>query len=129
MHADIYPQGQRRMLKKAMNELKELLVTSFPDYIDKVVLFGSQAKGEAQDYSDYDILVILKKEYDWKLKHQIYDKTWEIDFKYDILTDIKLISKYDLNTIVGKQPFIMDALESGVVLRRDRGTVEIEGRP
>ena len=104
------------MLKKAMNELKDLLVTSFPDYIDKVVLFGSQAKGEAQDDSDYDILVILKKEYDWKLKHQIYDKTWEIDFKYDILTDIKLISKYDLNPIVGKQPFIVDALESGVVL-------------
>lgn len=99
-----------------MNELKDSLVKSFPDYIDKVILFGSQAKGDSQDYSDYDILVVLKKEYDWRLKNQIYDKTWEIDFKYDILTDIKLISKNDLNTIIGKQPFVVDALENGVVL-------------
>lgn len=102
--------------QQAMKELKELLIKNFPDYIDKVILFGSQAKGSAQDYSDYDILVILKKPYDWRMKNQIYDKTWEIDFKYNILTDIKLISKIDLKTIKGKQPFIMDAVENGVAI-------------
>jgi len=54
--------------QQAMNELKELLVQNFPDYIDKVILFGSQAKGEVQNCSDYDVLIILKKAYDWKLK-------------------------------------------------------------
>ena len=102
--------------KQAMKELKESLIENFPDYIDKVILFGSQAEGTAQDYSDYDILVILKKPYDWRMKNQIYDKTWEIDFKYNILTDIKLISNSDLRTVKGKQPFVMDAVENGVVL-------------
>ena len=44
--------------QQAMNELKELLFKTFPDYIEKIILFGSQAKGNAQEYSDYDILVI-----------------------------------------------------------------------
>lgn len=101
---------------KALKELKELLFKSFPDYIDKVILYGSQASGTAKDYSDYDILVILKKAYDWKLKNEIYDKSWEVDFKYDILTDIRLISNPELETIKGKQPFISNAIEKGIVL-------------
>jgi predicted nucleotidyltransferase len=102
--------------KQAMQELKELLMKEFPDYIDKVIVFGSQARGSAEDYSDHDILVILKKSYDWKFKDRVYDITWEVDFKYDILTDIKLISKEDLDSIKGKQPFISDALRNGIVL-------------
>ena len=102
--------------QQAMNELKKLLLKCFPDYIEKIILFGSQINGNAKEYSDYDILIILKKSYNWKLKNKIYDKTWEIDFKYDILTDIKLISNSDLKGIKGKQPFILNALESGIVL-------------
>jgi len=101
---------------QAMKELKELLKKNFPDCIDQVILFGSQSKGRANNYSDYDVLVVLKNLFDWKLKNKIYDKSWEIDFKYDILTDIKLIAKKDLQTIKGKQPFILDALEKGIVL-------------
>jgi len=110
-----------RKMKKIQNiqviqELKELLLQSFPDYIDKVILFGSQARGDAGEFSDYDILIVLKKAYDWKLKNQIYDKTWEIGFKYDILTDIKLISTDELNTVKGKQPFIQQAFENGIAV-------------
>jgi predicted nucleotidyltransferase len=106
----------KQKVMKALKELKELLFKSFPDYIDKVILYGSQASGTAKDYSDYDILVILKKAYDWKLKNEIYDKSWEVDFKYDILTDIRLISNPELETIKGKQPFILNAIERGIVL-------------
>ncbi len=101
---------------KALKELKELLFKNFPDYIDKVILYGSQVSGTAKDYSDYDILVILKKAYDWKLKNEIYDKSWEVDFKYDILTDIRLILNSELETVKGKQPFITNAIEKGIVL-------------
>lgn len=102
--------------QEAMKEFKELLIKNFPGHIDKVILFGSQLKGGNRDYSDYDVLIIVKKAYDWKFKNKVYDKTWEIDYKYNILTDIKLISNGELQTVKGKQPFILDALENGVVL-------------
>ena len=102
--------------KKILKELKALLIESFSDYIDKVILFGSQALDTAKEYSDYDILLILKKDYDWQLEDSILSLCYEIDLKYDILTDVKLISRDELNTIKGKQPFILNALEYGLAV-------------
>jgi len=101
---------------QVIKELKELLMQNFPNHIDKVILFGSQARSDYEEFSDYDILIVLKKPYDWKFKNQIYEKAWEISFKYDILTDIKLISNDELKTIKGKQPFIQQAFENGVFI-------------
>ena len=102
--------------KKILKELKALLVKEFSDYIDKVVLFGSQALDTASQHSDYDILVILEKDYDWQLEDAILDLCYEIDLKYDIVTDVKLISTRELDTIKGKQPFIVNALEQGIMV-------------
>jgi predicted nucleotidyltransferase len=102
--------------KKILKELKALLIDEFTDYFDEVVLFGSQALNTAFDYSDYDILVILKKDYDWQLEDAVLAACYEIDLKYDIVTDVKLISRRELNSIKGKQPFIVSALEHGMVV-------------
>jgi len=40
--------------RQAMQEPKELVMTTFPGEIEKVILFGSRAKGTAQEDSDYD---------------------------------------------------------------------------
>jgi predicted nucleotidyltransferase len=102
--------------KQILKELKNLLVKEFSDYIDKVVLFGSQALNTAKEYSDYDILVILKKDYNWQLEDSILSTCYEIDLEYDIVTDVKLISRNELTSIKGKQPFILDALEYGLMV-------------
>ncbi|MBC8527059.1 MAG: nucleotidyltransferase domain-containing protein [Candidatus Cloacimonetes bacterium] len=99
-----------------VKDLKKLLLSKFPDYLDKVILFGSQVTGNAREYSDYDILIILKTDYDWKLENKILDVCYDIDLKYDILTDVKLISNKELSTIKGKQPFILNAFEKGLVV-------------
>ena len=49
-----------------MQEPKELVMTTFPGEIEKVILFGSRAKGTAQEDSDYDVLVVVNHDYDWK---------------------------------------------------------------
>jgi predicted nucleotidyltransferase len=102
--------------KKILKKLKNLLVKEYYGYIDKVVLFGSQALNTAHEYSDYDILVILKKDYNWQLEDAILSTCYEIDLEYDIVTDVKLISRNELNAIKGKQPFILDALEYGLIV-------------
>ena len=100
----------------AMRELKEILDHQLREDIDRVILFGSRTGRSASESSDYDVLVILKKPYDWKKKNRVYDATYEVDLKYDILTDIKLISRDELQTLKGKQPYIRQALESGIEL-------------
>ncbi len=99
-----------------MKELKQLIQHRFAGSVEKIILFGSQINGKARDYSDYDILIILKNDYDWRTENEILDLCYQIDLKYDIITDIKIVSKNELNTEIGSQPFILDALENGVAV-------------
>ncbi len=100
--------------KKILKELQSILEKNFPDIIDRIILYGSRAKGKADKYSDFDILLILNNKIDWKFEKQIQDVCWEIDYKYNILTDVKMIFKDDLNQIRGKQSFILNALNEGI---------------
>ena len=99
-----------------LKELKQLIQNQFSDSVDKIILFGSQVNGQARAYSDYDILIVLKDDYDWRTENVILDVCYQIDLKYDIITDIKIISQNELNTKTDKQPFILDALEHGVTV-------------
>lgn len=100
--------------KIILKELKELLAAKFGDDINRVILFGSRVEGRARKYSDYDVLIVVARDYDWKYKHRIQDACWEIDYKFDVLTDVKIISLSELNTLKGKQPYILNALENGL---------------
>ena len=97
-----------------LQELKTLLINKFPGIIDKVILFGSQIKGKTD--SDYDILVVLKTNYDWKLENKIIDACFNIDLKYDILTDIKVVSNNELNLPSIQEPFIEQAIKYGIAV-------------
>jgi len=104
------------MNKTALKKLKTLLLSNYSNLIDRIILFGSRATGSASKNSDYDILLVLNQDHDWRLENKILDLCYEIDLKHNILTDIKIISKSDLDTIKCRQPYILKALESGVHL-------------
>jgi len=42
--------------------------------IDKIILFGSRARGDYREESDYDILIVTKEKLDWK-KERVYGLT------------------------------------------------------
>jgi uncharacterized protein len=97
-----------------LNDLSDLLKARFADNLKEVVLFGSQADGTAHKDSDYDFLIILKEKADWKIEGEISDLCYEIDLKYNIITDIHILSEGELSTIRGKQPIFVDALANGL---------------
>jgi len=98
---------------KIIKELKGMLLKKF-NFISEVILFGSQASGKAPDSSDYDILIIVNEDLPWQQQRKIVDETYLIDLKYNILTDVKIISESQLNTLRGKQPFVQNALRRGI---------------
>lgn len=98
---------------KIIKELKGMLLKKF-NFISEVILFGSQASGKAPDSSDYDILIIVNEDLPWQQQRKIVDETYLIDLKYNILTDVKIISEPQLNTLRGKQPFVQNALRRGI---------------
>ena len=98
-----------------MKELKERLQSKF-SFISKVILFGSQATGQAVEFSDYDILIVVSRSISWQQRREIVDETYVTDLKYNILTDVKIISEPELKSLKGKQPFVQHALQEGVVV-------------
>ncbi len=100
--------------QEILTELKKHLKENFGDSVKEVILFGSHARGYSDDYSDYDILIILDRDYTGKDENKILDLCYDIDLKYDIILDVHILSKNELNTMRGKQPVFINALKSGI---------------
>ncbi len=95
-------------------EVNSLLRTRFSDNLKDVILFGSRLSENFKDESDYDILVILKKKVDWKKEREISDILYDIELKYNIVTDTHIICEAELETPRGKQPIFLNAIEKGI---------------
>lgn len=101
-------------LKIVAKRLRELLENTIPGRLDKALLFGSRARGEAAEDADLDILVVVHGSCPWKLQHQILDACYTIALEFDVVTDIKVYGSEELSGARGRQPFILNALNFGI---------------
>ena len=102
--------------KIVLGQVKSALKKTFEHEIKDVILFGSRAEGNANKYSDYDILIILNKnQYDWKYKHRIMEVIYDIELETNVYIDIHILSEYELNnTLRGTQHIFTSAVKHGV---------------
>lgn len=83
----------------------------------KVVLYGSQARDEADENSDFDILIVVDKalisnEDEKLLKYPLYD----IEFDTGHIISPFVVSKKDWETKHKITPFYDNVLKDGIVL-------------
>ena len=95
-------------------DLKTRLQDQHSASINNIVLFGSQANNNANEFSDFDILIIFNNDYTKQDEDRILDICFEIDLKYNILIDVHLLSIKELDSKRGKQPIFVNALKNGV---------------
>ena len=68
-------------IPQIMNEAVELTLKTFGDLLKQVWLFGSYARGDADEDSDIDFMVVLSEPVDtWKVADDVF-----ADFSMDIL--------------------------------------------
>ncbi len=101
---------------KILNDLKSSLIDKFGNNIKDVILFGSQVNYSAIESSDYDILIILKDKPDWQYEREISKVCYSIDLKYNIITDIHMLAESELDSLRGKQPIFINAINTGIRL-------------
>ena len=97
-----------------LRDLRDNLRRQYHGSVKNVILFGSQAKGASHENSDFDILILLDKDYSGKDENIILDICYDIDLKYNIIIDVHLLSLKELETIRGKQPIFLNAINSGI---------------
>jgi predicted nucleotidyltransferase len=88
----------------------------------KIVLFGSYARGNANEDSDIDIMVILdndhvSKTYEERLDKKVFIRNLVREINYKTALDILVYSKEELNIIKQHGNFLIDEIErTGKVL-------------
>jgi uncharacterized protein len=95
-------------------DLKRKLQELYSDSVKNVVLFGSQANNNSNEYSDYDVIILLNHDYNKNDENKILDICYEIDLKYNIIIDAHLLSTKEIETKRGKQPIFVNALKNGI---------------
>ena len=66
-------------VNKIIPEIIAELKSKYPDF-KGLYLFGSYARGEANEYSDIDLALVFDREIDWRFEGNIFDK---IDFEIE----------------------------------------------
>lgn len=97
-----------------LNDLKSNLNDFLGENLKEIILFGSQVSGNPSLDSDYDFLIILKNEPDWKLKHSISDICYKTDLKFGIISDTHILSESEQKSLRGKQPIFVNAMKIGI---------------
>lgn len=69
--------------KKALRELKKILYKKFPDA--EIILYGSKARGDYEEFSDIDLLILLDSKITRRLKGKITEITYDIGLKHDVV--------------------------------------------
>lgn len=105
-------------MKHRLNEYVLQLQQIYHTYLDKVILYGSYARGDYTEDSDIDIMILLQMP-DLEIKkyrHQLSGLTYDFNVNYDM--DIKPIakSKSEFAKWVDTYPFYANIKREGVEL-------------
>jgi len=115
-------------MKTEIKEISELAVQSlkeiFKDKLDRIILFGSYSRGDYDEYSDVDIMVLLNEDaeklkmYDDAISEMISDYC----IRFGVLYSIVIKSKEQFDNYSGVLPFYKNIVREGSVLygRQDK---------
>lgn len=102
-------------LDKIISLVKQWFTEQYRDNLESIILYGSQARDDAQEYSDIDILVVLKKTFNYreeieKTSHFIAD----LSLEYDTVISRAFISAQRFHE--ENNPFLLNVRREGIAL-------------
>jgi predicted nucleotidyltransferase len=100
-----------------MNEkIRNIIEKNLNGYtLEKIILFGSRARGNYDNESDYDVLVIIKEEPDWITRENLCSVIRKVMAIEDINIDILIRSSKYVELTQNEQGNVINyAIEEGI---------------
>jgi len=101
--------------EKVLRAAQEALGNS----LDRVILFGSYARGDYDDESDVDFCIIadVPKDETTKWRREINRRLPGIDLEYDLLVSLRVINSSMFFNNLDVLPFYRNVMQEGVEIR------------
>lgn len=101
----------RRILRALQKELKDTL----GERVEKIILYGSQARGDARDDSDIDVLVVLKEDFKYGT---MLKKTSRAVAKLSLDNDVVISRAFATRQQYeqSQMPFLMNVRREGITI-------------
>lgn len=71
------------MERRAVKAAAERLGLQFP--VDRVILFGSTARGDRDKHSDIDLLILTSRPLHWKEEKAVVEVLFDIGMEHDVI--------------------------------------------
>ncbi len=87
-------------MKEKLNLIKEIILNIAKKHnieIDRIILFGSRARGDYREDSDWDILIVTKEKIGWKKRKIFLGDILKIFAKIKIRVEILIVDLETLN--------------------------------
>ena len=106
---------EQKQLRRILRALRKELDTVLGERVEKVILYGSQARGDARDDSDIDVLIVLKDDFKYRT---MLKKTSKIVAKLSLDNDVVISRAFASRQQYeqSKMPFLMNVRRDGIAI-------------
>ena len=95
--------------------VKQWFHEQYQENLDELILYGSQARGDAQEYSDIDVLVVLKQAFNYREEIERTSQfIADLSLEYDTVISRAFISAQRFQD--ENSPFLLNVRREGVSL-------------
>lgn len=106
---------EQKQLRRILRALRKELDTALGERVEKVILYGSQARGDARDDSDIDVLIVLKDDFKYRT---MLKRTSKIVAKLSLDNDVVISRAFASRRQYeqSKMPFLMNVRREGIAI-------------
>jgi predicted nucleotidyltransferase len=100
-------------LRTILDKLREGLTLSLGERLDSIYLYGSQARGDARQNSDIDVLIVLKGDFNYgEMLNLTLDLTAALSLEYDVVISRAFVTKERFDHEMS--PFLMNVRREAI---------------